>query len=171
MHQQNTEFGAIVKHIVIVALNAAIEAARAGEQGRGFAVVADEVRKLAEKSARSAGEIDDITREVGRRSSSVRGAIDSGLGHLDASREMAGVVMEVLTTANSLVVEVGEGLDRIAEASREQRSASESVTGRIGEIADMAQSNNDALGKTVAAARELGELASRLQDSVSRFRF
>ncbi len=84
---------------------------------------------------------------------------------------MAGVVMEVLTTANSLVVEVGEGLDRIAEASREQRSASESVTGRIGEIADMAQSNNDALGKTVAAARELGELASRLQDSVSRFRF
>ena len=35
----------------------------------------------------------------------------------------------------------------------------------------MAQSNNDALGKTVAAARELGELASRLQDSVSRFRF
>ena len=32
--------------------------------GRGFAVVADEVRKLAEKSARSAGEIDQITREV-----------------------------------------------------------------------------------------------------------
>src|SRR5690606_8984353 len=77
----------------LLARSAASEAARAGEQGRGFAVVADEVRKLAEKSARSAGEIDDITREVGRRSSSVRGAIDSGLGHLDASREMAGVVM------------------------------------------------------------------------------
>ena len=50
MHQQNGEFAAIVKHIVIVALNAAIEAARAGETGRTFAVVADEVRTLASRS-------------------------------------------------------------------------------------------------------------------------
>ena len=50
MHLQNGEFGAIVKHIVIVALNAAIEAARAGETGRTFAVVADEVRALASRS-------------------------------------------------------------------------------------------------------------------------
>ena len=50
MHSQNTEFGAIVKHIVIVSLNAAIEAARAGETGRTFAVVADEVRTLASRS-------------------------------------------------------------------------------------------------------------------------
>lgn len=50
MHRQNSEFGAIVKHIVIVSLNAAIEAARAGESGRTFAVVADEVRTLAVRS-------------------------------------------------------------------------------------------------------------------------
>ena len=50
MHQQNAEFAAIVKHIVIVALNAAIEAARAGETGHTFAVVADEVRTLASRS-------------------------------------------------------------------------------------------------------------------------
>jgi len=50
MQKQNDEFSSIVKHVVIVALNAAIEAARAGEAGRGFAVVADEVRKLAARS-------------------------------------------------------------------------------------------------------------------------
>lgn len=50
MKKQNEEFSSIVKHVVIVALNAAIEAARAGEAGRGFAVVADEVRKLAARS-------------------------------------------------------------------------------------------------------------------------
>ena len=35
----------------------------------------------------------------------------------------------------------------------------------------MARSNNDALAHTVQSARELGELAVRLQESVSRFRF
>ena len=50
MHKQNEEFSSIVKHVVILSLNAAIEAARAGESGRGFAVVADEVRTLAFRS-------------------------------------------------------------------------------------------------------------------------
>jgi methyl-accepting chemotaxis protein len=50
MRSRNQEFASIVKHVVIVALNASIEAARAGESGRGFAVVADEVRALAARS-------------------------------------------------------------------------------------------------------------------------
>jgi methyl-accepting chemotaxis protein len=50
MHAKNHELSSIVKHVVIVSLNASIEAARAGNAGRGFAVVAGEVRALAARS-------------------------------------------------------------------------------------------------------------------------
>lgn len=71
----------------LLALNAAIEAARAGEAGRGFAVVADEVRKLAEQSARSANEIEKITKMLAEKSVSVTQAIGESLKFIDSSKE------------------------------------------------------------------------------------
>ena len=154
----------------LLALNAAIEAARAGEQGRGFAVVADEVRKLAEKSARSAGEIDAITGTISGQSQAVRSSLDKGIGHLSASREAAGNVAEVLKAAGASVAEVRDGLDRIAQATEEQRRATETVTGNIEAIAGMARQNDATVARTVTAAGEMQRLADRLQESVSRFK-
>jgi len=154
----------------LLALNAAIEAARAGEQGRGFAVVADEVRKLAEKSARSAGEIDAVTVQLSRQSVAVHEAIHQGLDHLASSRSSVGSVSAAIAAANESVVAVGHGLDEIADATEQQRSASAAVAQSIEAIAEMARDNTAAVESTTRAARDMESLAGELQQTVSRFR-
>jgi methyl-accepting chemotaxis protein len=154
----------------LLALNAAIEAARAGEQGRGFAVVADEVRKLAEKSAKSANEIDQVTQSLGAQSGQVEKIVQSGMSALQSSQAHIREVTTVLTEANVSVGGVKSGLEEIAASINSQRDASKQISGNVGMIAEMASVSNDVIKRTAEAVRSMEQLSQDLSKTVGRFK-
>jgi methyl-accepting chemotaxis protein len=154
----------------LLALNAAIEAARAGEQGRGFAVVADEVRKLAEKSAKSASEIDQVTNSLNQKSASVEAVVQTGLSSLQATQEQVGRVSAILTEAGDAVSQSSHGVNDIAASVSEQSLASTEIARNVEKIAQMSEENHAALESNSRDIVLLGKLAKELQDAVGRFK-
>ena len=154
----------------LLALNAAIEAARAGEQGRGFAVVADEVRKLAEKSAKSAGDIDAVTQTLGAQSTAVEKSIERSQHALLKSQDYMENVASGLGEATSSAGQANRSVDEISLSIGEQKSVSTEIAQNIERIARMTEENNGAVAETSKAAHNLEVLASKLQTLVSRFK-
>ncbi len=154
----------------LLALNAAIEAARAGEQGRGFAVVADEVRKLAEKSAKSANEIDRVTTSLNQQSAQVEATVQAGLHSLHATREQVERVSTILTEAGEAVTQSSHGVSDIAASVGEQSLASTEIARNVEKIAQMSEENHAAVEANAQDIVRLEQLARELQEAVSRFK-
>lgn len=154
----------------LLALNAAIEAARAGEQGRGFAVVADEVRKLAEKSAKAATQIDEVTQLLGVQSGQVEKAVDRGLSALHSSQAHIREVNEVLLEANALVSGVNRGLEEITVSINMQRDASQKIASNVEHIAVMSNQSREMIKRTEEAVRSLDTLSQNLSKAVGKFK-
>ncbi len=121
----------------ILSLNASIEAEKAGEAGVGFAVVARQIRRLADKTSKSAEDIESAVRRM-------QSAVNSGVMEMDRfGANMRQSLKIILETADSLSRVVGD-IEKIGPKF-------EDIASRISALSE--------------SARKIGEIMTELSGS------
>jgi len=152
----------IAEQTNLLALNAAIEAARAGEQGRGFSVVADEVRKLAERTATSTKDIAKTIAEINAVSDAAVISMQSAVSEVEGGITLIRKNGDGLKQIMSATMHVSERVGHIANASKEQSVAGESVAKSLERITGLVDNNTQSAQDAKFSAEELAKSADEL---------
>jgi methyl-accepting chemotaxis protein len=163
------QIGSVVKLIAdiagrtnLLALNATIEAARAGEAGKGFAVVASEVKQLATQTARA-------TSQIAEQIAAIRSATQVATA---AMREVGTSITRLDEVASSIAVAVeeqGAATRKIATNVQTVTRQNEGATGRMRELAQVAEDTSGSSRGVLSAVDNISHVASTLKGEVDDF--
>ncbi|TYS52206.1 methyl-accepting chemotaxis protein [Bacillus infantis] len=168
----------------LLALNAAIEAARAGDSGKGFAVVAKEVKALAQQVTSSLVHITDIVASIQRESKQIAGALKNsylqvqrGTGSLKDTEETFSSLKEsilslgeTISKMSSTLEEANTNTSAISQSVETIASVSEEAAAGVEETAATIIQSNSVMTDVEQNANGLADLATQLNQLVSRFK-
>ena len=114
----------VVEQTNLLSLNASIIAAQAGERGKAFAVVAEEVRQLAHRTSSSAGEINELVKNVQKETAAVQRSVVQGKDRVKDGVKISTMAGDALKKIEESAGETSQMVQKIAWATQEQAKAS-----------------------------------------------
>ncbi|MEE4358466.1 MAG: methyl-accepting chemotaxis protein [Desulfococcaceae bacterium] len=154
----------------ILALNASIQAAMAGDAGRGFAVVAEEVQRLAERSTNATKQIDTLIKNIQAEINEAGSSMEESIQRVVEGSRLADGARKKLQEIETVSTQLGELIQSISMASKQQAKASEDIAKTMEEVGEISSQTSAASRQTAVSMKSLAKMSAQLNESVSVFR-
>lgn len=170
IREATTLITSIAEETNLLSLNASIEAARAGEQGRGFAVVASQIQKLAEQSNESAHQIENITDSLISDSEKAVRTMGEVKEIMNEQSEHVNKTDEIFTQVKNGIDHSIDGVNRIAEKTRQMDEARVNVVDVVQNLTAIAQENAASTEETSSSVTEVSSIVYNISENASKLK-